>query len=79
MVVVNAIHGWNMGIFGHVIAKIKDEARLRRKNSFRYENRKSNVDAHLLARFATSLSIGRHVWFLASPDGLNIHVNFDST
>jgi len=35
-----------------------------------HENRKSNVDAHTLARSLISFDTGRHVWVLNPPSGI---------
>jgi hypothetical protein len=39
-----------------------------------HEGRKSNTEAHNLARFALSLDLGRHLWLLAPYDPLVIPV-----
>jgi ribonuclease HI len=44
---------------------------------FRHENRASNSEAHKLARFATSSSLGRQLWLLQPPDGLCIMNNIE--
>jgi hypothetical protein len=35
-----------------------------------HEGRVSNGDAHRLARGSISRDLGRHVWFLAPPEGV---------
>jgi ribonuclease HI len=42
---------------------------------FSHERREANGDAHRLARSATTLDIGRHVWFLNHPSDLGVVVN----
>ncbi|XP_073360565.1 uncharacterized protein [Aegilops tauschii subsp. strangulata] len=38
------------------------------KVSFRFENREANCEAHALAKAASTLPIGRHVWLGNTPD-----------
>ena len=38
------------------------------KVSFRFENREANCEAHALAKAASTLPIGRHVWLGTTPD-----------
>ncbi|XP_051221399.1 uncharacterized protein [Lolium perenne] len=42
---------------------------------FSHERREANREAHCLAKFATSLEVGRHVWFSTLPSGVCIPVN----
>jgi ribonuclease HI len=42
---------------------------------FGYERREANGEAHRLARMATTLDIGRHVWLNDPPDHLCIPLN----
>jgi hypothetical protein len=77
--VVQGLHGENLGVFGSILIEIKIRARQREGTSFKHEKRGSNVEAHRLARYATCLPAGRHVWFLEPPVGLNMHVTIIST
>jgi hypothetical protein len=43
--------------------------------TFSHERREANGEAHRLARSATSLGVGRHVWFTDMPCHLGILVN----
>jgi ribonuclease HI len=43
--------------------------------SYGHERREANGEAHRLARSATSLGLGRHVWFMDPPDHLCIPMN----
>jgi hypothetical protein len=54
-----------MGPYTNILREITGDARRRGGFSFYHESRKSNQEAHSLARLATSLASGRHVWFLA--------------
>ena len=76
--VVKGLSMVNLGRFGSVLAEIKDRARLRGDTTFVHEGRGSNEEAHRIARFASSLPIGRHVLFLEPPVGLNIAVTLGS-
>jgi hypothetical protein len=42
------------------------------KKKFIHEYLESNKDAHILARSSICNSFGRHVWFIAPPDGVCI-------
>ena len=42
---------------------------------FSHERREANSEAHTLARLATTLASGRHVWFSVPPIDLGIPVN----
>jgi hypothetical protein len=44
---------------------------------FKFESRKSNVEAHNLARFALSLGQGRHLWLLEPHDTVLIPVTLN--
>ena len=49
------------GSYGAIISEIKARAAHFSCN-FIHESRRVNVEAHKLAKFSTSLSLGRHVW-----------------
>jgi ribonuclease HI len=40
-----------------------------------HERREANEEAHMIARTATSLDVGRHVWLINPPIGMGIPVN----
>jgi formylmethanofuran dehydrogenase subunit E len=61
MEVVQGLTGCTLGRFSHIIKEVQKMARQRGGVSFRHEGRRSNTDAHNLARMATTLSAGRHV------------------
>ena len=46
-----------------------------RQAVFSHERREANKEAHVLARLATTLDVGRHVWFINPPPDMNIPVN----
>jgi ribonuclease HI len=73
LTVINALktEGFKGG-YSMVLDEVKDDARLLAEASFRHENRASNGEAHRLARFAVSSSVGRQVWLIQPPDGLCI-------
>ena len=75
MEVVKGLQERSMGLFGHVLREVADTSRLRGGVTFCHEGRSSNHEAHTLARLATSLPAGRHVWLGVRPDGLNLPVN----
>ena len=75
MEVVQGIHGKNLGLFSHILCEIRESALMREGIQFHHENRCSNGEAHRLARLATTLPVGRHVWLGTLPEGLNFPVN----
>uniref|UniRef100_A0A0D9V854 RNase H type-1 domain-containing protein n=1 Tax=Leersia perrieri TaxID=77586 RepID=A0A0D9V854_9ORYZ len=66
--VIRSLGENHMGAYGHVVKEIKARANDFQDVQFVYKSRKSNVDAHILARGSVSLETGRHVWLLAPPD-----------
>jgi hypothetical protein len=72
--VVNDIKNGSGGPYGAIIEEIKSRAASLRDCSFVFESRAVNFEAHNLARFTSSLEIGRHLW-LGIPYDLNIPVN----
>jgi hypothetical protein len=77
--VVRGLYSENLGIFGSILSEIKDRSRFREGTNFIHERREFNFEAHNLAKMASTLPVGRHVWLLAPPDGLNMPVilNFE--
>ena len=55
--------------YGPIVREINVRRSFTRAD-FVFEGRKSNVDAHILARSSINLSIGRHMWFLEPLDGV---------
>jgi hypothetical protein len=43
--------------------------------SFVHDKRTSNGDAHKVARSSVYDSLGRHVWFISSYDGICNHIS----
>jgi ribonuclease HI len=75
LAVVNAMKGPFAGAYSMVVQEVKARSNLLEQSFFRHENRLSNSEAHRLARFAISLSVGRQVWLVQPPDGLCIPNN----
>jgi hypothetical protein len=73
VVIDDIVRGTN-GRYGAIILEIKDRASRLHEKSFSFERRASNFEAHNLARFSTSLHIGRHLW-LGNPYSDEIPVN----
>lgn len=67
---VKNIHGEGFGTYGPIVKEIKVTSATFAHVEFVHERRSLNVDAHRIAKSATSLSRGRHVWFLSPPDGV---------
>jgi hypothetical protein len=49
------------------VLEVRDRVSLRGGTTFRHERREFNIEAHILARFASSLLVGRYVWVLEPP------------
>ena len=67
---IMSLEGRNMGPYGQIVKEIQIRAHDFLLVDFVHENRKSNVDAHTLARSLISFDTGRHVWFLEPPFGI---------
>jgi ribonuclease HI len=63
------------GTYGMIIEEIKLTARNFTHAAFKHENRRSNTEAHLMARSAVASSLGRQAWFLQPPGDLCIPLN----
>jgi hypothetical protein len=72
--VIKGLEGQSLGLSSHILQEIKDSARERGGVSFRHESRASNTEAHELARYATSLPHGRHMWLGVVPAGMSFPV-----
>jgi ribonuclease HI len=72
---VQSLKGASMGRFSHITREIRETVQHRGGFSFRHEGRRSNEEAHTLARMATTLPVGRHVWLATLPEGLSFPVN----
>jgi hypothetical protein len=73
--VVKGLKGECMGAYASILREVREGAALRGNSTFVHEERKSNGEAHRLARFASSLPSGRYVWFIHPPYGVNIPIN----
>jgi ribonuclease HI len=73
-VVIDDSAGGTNGRYGAIILEIKDRAGRLHEKTFAFEGHVSNFEAHNLARFSTSLDIGRHLW-LGNPYSDEIRVN----
>jgi len=67
---VRSIQGPGMGEHGHIVKEIRREMTNFTKVQFIHEGRRSNVDAHNLARSSVYNAVGRFVWLLAPPPGV---------
>jgi hypothetical protein len=72
---MKGLHGEHMGRYSHILIEIKKIATLHGGISFCHESHRSNTEADLLARYATSLPSGRHVWLNNVPDGIQFPLN----
>lgn len=64
--VVEEIDKGSDGRYGMIIKEINARAREFTSCNFVFEERASNVEAHSLVKFSSSLVMGRHMW-LGSP------------
>jgi ribonuclease HI len=71
---VNMINGEGRGSYGHIVQEIKARKTTFEKVDIVHEQRSANVDAHNLARSSLYFQLGRHVWFQAPPNGVNVIV-----
>ena len=69
--VVASIREGSMGSYGHIVQEIRARSNDFRIVEFIHEGRRSNVDAHNLARSCIYANLGRHVWFVSPPDGVS--------
>jgi hypothetical protein len=67
---VRSMEGRNMSPYDQIMKEIQTKAHDFLLVDFVHENRKSNVDAHTLARSLISFDTGRHVWFLEPSFGI---------
>jgi ribonuclease HI len=68
--VVTSMQGPRMGPYGHIIREIKAEVASFAEAEVVHESRKSNGEAHNLAKSSVYNSVGRHVCLLSPPDGV---------
>jgi hypothetical protein len=73
--VVKGLHGEDLGTGSSILVEIKTRAKQRGNITFVHEQRKCNLEAHNLARFASSLLVGHYVWFFEPHIDLARHVN----
>jgi ribonuclease HI len=72
MEVIQALRVPYMGVFGSILHEVKAKAQ-QVQVLFTHEGLECNKETHALARFASSLPVGRHSGLLAPPVGLNLH------
>ena len=76
--VVQGLQQQNLGVFSNVLREIYAGAQEHGGISFLHEGRGSNMEAHRLARSATSMPRGRYVWFSNPPEGLGFPVTLSN-
>ena len=67
---VASIHGVGFGRYGPIVLEIKTLTESFTRVEFVQEGIRSNIDAHCLAESSVNFLVGRHVWFVAPPDGV---------
>jgi ribonuclease HI len=72
--VIASLRQGTMGLYAHVVREIKEMEGDFEELSFAHERRRSNKEAHTLARNSVLLEEGRHVWLLEPPDGVCIPI-----
>jgi ribonuclease HI len=65
---VRSLLGEGFDSFGPIVREINVRRRNFTRADFVFKGRKSNVNAHILARSSVNLSTSRHVWFLEPPN-----------
>jgi hypothetical protein len=73
--VVKGLRDGDLEEYNGIMLNIRDMVSLRGGTTFGHEWREFNVEAHRLARFASSLPVGHYVWFLDPPIKLQTRVN----
>jgi hypothetical protein len=68
--VVKSIRQGDLGIYGQVIREINERKTAFSSVEFVHEHRDSNTDAYRIARSSIHTEVGRHLWFLNSPNGV---------
>jgi ribonuclease HI len=74
MVVADISQG-TRGAYSAIIQEIKERKSSFTSCHFMYESRNFNFEAHILAKHASSLGIGRHVWLGLPYDPMTVPVN----
>jgi len=72
--VVASIREGSMCSYGHIVHEIRARSNDFRIVEFIHEGRRSNVDAHNLARSCIYANLGRHVWFVSPPDDVCLRI-----
>ena len=77
--VINTLHDDSKPVYAQIADEIRAWGRAFEHIQFNHEGRRTNVDAHNIARHSLSLDIGRHVWLVDPPIGICIptHLNFE--
>jgi hypothetical protein len=68
--VVASIHEGRMSSYGHIVEEIRARSNDFSFVEFVHERRRSNADAHNLARSCIYAQLGRHLWFVSPPVGV---------
>jgi ribonuclease HI len=69
--VVRSIRGEGRGSYGQIVKEIKDQASVFESCIIVHEGRSSNHDAHSLAKSSIYFEVGRQVWLLVPPAGID--------
>ena len=73
--VVEDVKNGTLGRYGTIVREIVGRAAHFEKCTFSHERRNSNYEAHMPAKFASSLRVGRHVWLGTPHDISNAPLN----
>jgi ribonuclease HI len=63
-----------LGSYGQLVGEIRAGMRSFQELEIVHEGRRSNTDAHNLARSSIYISLGRHVWLLNPPEGVPVNI-----
>ena len=70
--IVGDIRNETLGRYGPIVRKISDRAACFVIFFFIHERRNFNFEAHSLAKFASSLEVGHHLWLGTPHDVINV-------
>jgi hypothetical protein len=75
--VVQSLEQGTRGVYSHIVSEITEARQNFDFLEFKFESRKSNNEAHKLARSALFDVSGRRLWLNAPPEGMCISLVID--
>jgi ribonuclease HI len=71
--VVKGLQEGSLGVYSNILKEIRARMLQRGGTTFGHERRDFNKEAHIVARFASSLPVCQYVWYLDPPIDLQTH------